>query len=533
MKRVLSILPWVLCVVFAGLYGSAMHDRTNGADGRENRVAVVDSLRQRLADAEIAQFAAEEKHKQAERALNDLFASRDDARRAYEAQKASSDEAIAQKVEAFRQSKAKDLALEGQRTALAGEEQQRRLAEARADSIDAQKRMTDLVNNRLQASKVAQNSMAIKGDQRLRGLMAVEALRGMEASGGDVNKEEVVRALQSALEELERTAPVGVQRLGAGPRAMYMAGAELRALGNDGLLLGIDPSTWTKRTLVDLSRRAGPNGGHAFLSGGFILTADRERKLAISSAADGSLIAGTDRTSHTDEITAMAAFAGGSGLVSGDLTGRIVVWKVEGAGLHMVNEHTVGGAIGALVLDPGSGLVVALNGTENISLFGKDGARTAVALSDADRARCAIAGTTGEILIGTHQGAVFALRPGDRDLRRIHNGSGRRVEALAVLPGEGRTLAVVDGVGNLTVLDRRKTGLTDFQIRLSGIPNALVFGGDDVLYLAFEDHTVRRVFTNTRSMADRVCELAGRPWTQEEWAKHIGEGAPLNTCAVP
>lgn len=529
MKRTLFLLPWLLCLVCAGFGGWSMHARAVSNARSDSLVTVLDSLQFKLGELELASYQLKRERDFNENYLQDLLASQDDAKRVYEMKKAASDEAIAQGAEAIRQSKLKDVALKDVEAARTEEQKQRLLAEAQKDSVEAEQRRTESLNQRLRASKVAQNSLALKGDPRLRGLMAVEALRSMENGGGDGNNEEIVRALHGALDELERAAPVGVQRLGSGPRAMRMEGSELRALGNDGLLLGIEPTSWRKRTVADLSKRTG-TGGKAFLSGGYVLATDGERRISISSV-DGSLIAMQERTSHQDDITAMAAFADGTGLVSGDRNGLLVVWTVEGDRLRMVNEHTIGGIVRVLVSEPGSGTIIAVNGTEKLSIVGKDGSHNTVALSDADRGNCAAAGLSGEVLIGTHQGAVFTLLPGDRDLRRIHNGGGRRVETLACMPSEGGSVAMVDALGQLTVFDRRKSGGTDFQMRLTGVPNALAFGSAEVIYLSYEDRTVRRVFANSRSLADRVCALAGRSWTSEEWAKHIGEGTPEPTCA--
>jgi len=122
------------------------------------------------------------------------------------------------------------------------------------------------------------------------------------------------------------------------------------------------------------------------------------------------------------------------------------------------------------------------------------------------------------------------VRPQERELRRLHAGSGQRVEVIAVEAGEGRHVAFVDLVRGLRVFDRTETGRSPFQMMLTGTPNVMAFGAGSVLYLGYEDRTIRRVFTETGAMAQRVCALAGRPWTREEWARHIGEGEPATTC---
>lgn len=275
---------------------------------------------------------------------------------------------------------------------------------------------------------------------------------------------------------------------------------------------------------------AGRSGGRAFMGDGVLLAADAEHGIFLCTEADGALIAKAERSPHLEDITAMAAFPDGSGLVSGDRDGRVVVWAVEGGRLSKVQEHTVGGLIRSLVSEPRSGAVVAVNGTERIHILSKDGSLASVALADADRASCIAVGNAGEVLVGSHQGSIYSLRPADRDLRRVHSGSGQRVEVITTGVEGGGAIAFVDGVRQLHVVHRGSNGATWFRSTLSGIPNAMAFGSPDVVYLAFSDRTIRREFTNSFAMADRVCGLIGKPWTAEEWAKHIGEGTPETVC---
>ena len=531
-RRALVLLPWALCLIGAGFGGWQRIERGVAAHRADSLVAVVDSMGELLDEASVTEFQLERKRAASEKMLNDLTAGREDLQRMYEKEKAASDEAIAAEADAMRQTMAKETALEGERTARSEERQQRRLAEARADSINEQQQISTRANLRLQASKVAQNSMALKGDQRLRGLMAVYASHAMERAGGDVNKEEILRALQGALDELERSSPPGANMLSAGPRAMVMKGAELRVLGSDCIITGIDPVGWKKHTIVDLSRYCGKTGGRAFISEGLVLTANMDRGVALCSAADGSLIAKEDRTPHTEDIISMAAFPGGQGLVSGDRDGRIVVWAVDGGGMRVLKEHAVGGNVRAMVADAGSGTVVAVNGTERIFIITGDGSMATVSLSDADRAHSLANGISGEVLVGSHQGSVYALRPEGRDLRRLHTGSGQRVEAIAAETGAGRLVAFADAVRGFTVFDRKESGGSAFRLSLTGIPSVLAFGNATVAYIGYEDRSIRRVYTDSGTMADRVCALVGRPWTAEEWAHHIGEGQPGSACSA-
>lgn len=530
-KRSLVFLPWALCLVLAGAVGWRTRE-LSASDQRLDSLGVqVDSMSARLDEAKLTEFQLERKRAAAEKMLGDLTAGREDLQRMYEKEKAASDEAIAAEAEAMRQGMAKEAALQGERTARDAETQQRRLAEARADSINQQQRLTAQANVRLQASKVAQNSMAVKGDQRIRALMAVQAWRSMEAAGGDVNKEEIVRALQGALDELERTAQPGIASLSAGPRGMAWLGTELLVIGNDGSINAIDPAAWRKRNILDLSTYSGKTGGRAFLGEGSVMLTNSDRAIALCSSGDGTLIAKETRTPHEEDIISMAAF-GDQGLVTGDRNGHVIVWSVDGDRLRIVKEHVVGGNVRAMVSDAKSRTVVAVNGTERVFILSSDGSIQTLALADADRAHCLAVGRPGEVLIGSHQGSIWAVRPQERELRRLHAGSGQRVEVIAVEAGEGRHVAFVDLVRGLRVFDRTETGRSPFQMMLTGTPNVMAFGAGSVLYLGYEDRTIRRVFTETGAMAQRVCALAGRPWTREEWARHIGEGEPATTCVI-
>lgn len=530
MPRSLLYGSWILLLVCATTLVWTW-SRYKAMSSRAGELAAVaDSLRLRVEEADIARQVLDMKREEEARILDDLLASRDDLRRIYEKEKAASDEAIAQKEEALRQSHAKETALAGEQEARSQERIQRRIAEQRADSISIQQRESERTNRSLQASKVAQNSQSMKGDPTLRGLMALYAARTIERSGGDVNRSEIVRALHGALDELERAAPPGISGLPSGPRYLRMEGDELRALGNDGHLLAIDPATWQRRTLCDVSAYCGKSGGRAFLNEAVILATDAERGIAMISAADGTLIARERGTPHTDDVTALAAFPGNTALVSGARDGRLVSWSVEGGRLRVLKEHRVGGHVRAAITDARSGAVVAVNGTERVFIVGPDGALATVALPDADRASCIAAGGNGEVLIGTQLGAVLSLEVAGREVRKLHSGSGQRVECIAMRRTGERAIAIVDGVKRLTILSAEATASTPFQLSLSGIPNAMVFGNRDVLYLSFEDLTIRRVLTSTAAMAKRVCSLTGRAMTQEEWTSHIGSGVPEPVC---
>ncbi len=214
-------LPWIMIVGLCALLIWALVDRAALVHRADRAEANIELIQVELEDTSLATLQAERQRGFAEDYLDNLLSSNDELKRVYLAEKAASDEAIAQSVEARRQTRAKEVALENEQAARGEEKQARLLADARADSIAVEKRRTDKANRRLQASKLAQNSMALKGEPQRRGLMAVYALRAMEEADGDVHRDEILRALQGALEELERSAPPGLTKLGAGLRTIH------------------------------------------------------------------------------------------------------------------------------------------------------------------------------------------------------------------------------------------------------------------------------------------------------------------------
>ena len=170
-------------------------------------LVVADSL---ALEAEDARWYAERLRERSDGILEDLKRTDPELKRRAQEVEAERDVAMMNLVEARKQERGKQVALEGDLSARMGEEAQRQSAEARADSLARAKRQTDNLNLQQRASVLAQNSTTTKGRPIFRALMAVLALRSMERSGGDVNKIEVVRALQGALEELERPDPARV-----------------------------------------------------------------------------------------------------------------------------------------------------------------------------------------------------------------------------------------------------------------------------------------------------------------------------------
>ena len=112
---------------FWALRGKANAERKAQASHAEG-----DSLRAELERSSLARFQAERQKEFAETYLDNLMKGNEELKRVYDAEKAASNEAIAQAVEAKKQTRAKEAALKNEQQARTEEKAQRDLADARA-----------------------------------------------------------------------------------------------------------------------------------------------------------------------------------------------------------------------------------------------------------------------------------------------------------------------------------------------------------------------------------------------------------------
>ena len=148
----LTIAPWVLSTALAGLLVWAFVERA----ASDRRVAAmraqVVALQDSLGEAEIARVQLVRQREANEQNLKNVFAGQEELKRQYDKLQAASDEVIEQTVNAMRQRKRAESALEGEQAARVEEQKQRVLVEAQKDSVAAQQRRTETANLRLQAS---------------------------------------------------------------------------------------------------------------------------------------------------------------------------------------------------------------------------------------------------------------------------------------------------------------------------------------------------------------------------------------------
>ena len=499
--------------------------RNEMADMSE-RLAVADSLA-RVADD--ALWYAERLQDKSDGVLEDLKRTYPELKRRALEIEAERNVALENEMEARRQEQGKQVALEGERSARIDESEQRKIAEARADSLARAKRVTDNLNLQQNSSRLAQNSMAVKGRSVFRGLMSVHALQCMEQAGGNVHKDELVRALNAALEELERPDPVRVSGFKRSPNQLLFdpADHDLSIIGHNGILYEVDKSLKHLTTRTDLSGSIEPGIGRSFLGsdGKTITLTDASGNIAVYPATGGSMLARSSVGSACNNPRAMASWPGSSRIVIGDASGNIQVWTKEGGRYNVLAQLKAEGSIKGMSFDLSSDRVVIIASTGPALILSPDGTFTKVPLPKGHLARCLAPADKGNVVIGSEKGAVVHLNIAERRASVLHEGGGRRVEQIAHSSITGQ-VAFVDAVKELVVLNAGTTT----RITLDAIPSALAFGPVDVLYLAYGDR-VERVLCSSRSTARRICELVGRAWSQVEW-NEIGEtGTPSPTCA--
>jgi hypothetical protein len=497
-------------------------------DTKGRQLAFADSL---VKDADDARWYAERLRDKADGVLEDLLRLHPELERSRKQAEAERNLALLHLVEARTQEQAKQVALEGERSARVDEAVQRKVAEERADSLAREKRRTDNLNLQQNSSRAAQNSMAVKGRPEFRGLMAVYALRSMEQAGGAVNKDELIRALGSAVEELERPSPVRVSGFKRAPHQLMHGqhDRELLALGHDGILHRVDMRQLSSSPVADYSRSLEPGIGRSFVSsdlGALVLT-DQKGDIAAYATTGDQLIARSRSGSDSENVRAVAVWPGLKVVVTGDAKGNVQAWRKEANVFKPLEPRTMGAAIKGMAYDASADRVVVVAATGPALILAADGTVTELRMPAGQSARCLAPAGNGILFIGTEQGAILRMDLKAARVTVFHEGGGRRVEVLAAAPGAAR-LAYVNAVKELIVLDAT-TAPRSVRILLEAIPGAMAIGVEDEIYIAFNDR-VERVFCTSRSMADRICELIGRNWSPAEWSE-IGEsGTPEPTC---
>lgn len=481
--------------------------------------------------AEDARWYAERQRDRSDGILEDLKRAYPELERRAREIEAERNVALANAMEARQQESAKQVALMGEQAARSEEEAQRMIAEARADSIAREKRVSDNLRLRQRASVLAQNSMTVKGRPEFRALLAVYALRSMEMAGGDGGKDDLVLALHAALEELERPAPVRASGLKRPPHQMQMtqAGDGLLVMAHDGRLMRIALDGFKSSVVMDRAKELEPGTGRSFLSSdhGALILADPRKGLAAYSTTDGALVARSQGASGIEGCRAVASWPELNGLVTGDMNGLLQVWRREGERLVVVKERKLASAVRGLTYDAATRTVIALAQNSPLMLISPDGTFTEIALPPNMNGRCLASEAPGRVVVGAEQGSVVLVDLKNKEARTLHAGSGPRVEVIAASPASGR-LVYANAVKELIVVDTKTN--SSIRLPLTAIPGALAVGQKDAIYLAYGDR-VERMFGSSRSMADRICVILERSWTPAEWKEIGGTGAPEPTCA--
>lgn len=517
-------------LIFLGLFVWSMMKARNAVRAlvaARAELVIADSL---ALEAEDAQWYAERERDKSDGVLEDLKRLFPELERKTEEILIEKNVALANAVEARKQERGKQVALEGERSARLDEEAQRKIAEAKTDSLTQAKRKTDNLNLQQRASVLAQNSTTTKGRPEFRAMMAVLALRSMERSGGDVNKIEVVRALQGALEELERPDPARVTGFKRPPHQLSSMGEvhPILALGHDGILYSVDRNTMRKSTILDLSKEIEPLSGRSFLSSdnSSTILVDQQGNLSAYRIPDGELIAKSNASGSSAGVRAVVSWPGMNTIVTGDAKGNVQPWRKVGNKFEPMTPHRMPAAVKGMVYDAGTDHVVIVAGKGPVVILDEQGAFVELPLPAGQHARCISTAGKGFVVIGTEQGAVFRVDLKKRQVTTLEPSGGRMIETITarqdrlVYVNAVKELVVIEGVDNAPKL----------RLALDAVPSALLLGPDDELYLAYHDR-MERAYCTSRSMANKACELIGRTWTVAEWKEIGGIGTPEDPCA--
>lgn len=427
-------------------------------------------------------------------------------------------------------------------SAKAQEEKQRILAEERSVVIEQKSKETEealkneqqaniekeRANQLNKAGQVALNSLAVKGDADLSGIMAIAALRIIERNGGNIQDDALVRALRDALLSLERDQQARIPIRGNILHATTSAAGTQFVLDIDGRSMRLDPAAHGSVPLG-----AAPRGVSALDAGfiapdqGLVLWAHQDGSLSIWPQNGGGVRHKVGRTDHLAAVSAMASFASGTSFASGDRKGRLVVWNADGGSLKTIAQKDLGGYLRMAPMSS-AGLIAVVNSTARVHFVDASGSIRHVELPTGERAqRIASDGKGGLAYVGTATGGVYRVDPGTMTTRKVASGP-TGIEAIAVR-SDGRRIAFVNTAKRLTVLDPSASEGA-LHIGLEDQPTFLMFGPSEELYLV-SGAKVERTFCSTKAFAERICQLVGgRKLTAQEWEQRIGIGQQEVPC---
>lgn len=422
-------------------------------------------------------------------------------------------------------------------SARAQEEKQRILAEERSTVIEQKSKETETalsneqkaniekerVNLLNKAGAIALNSLEVKDDPSLRGAMAIQALRFMERHGGDLQDESLVRALRTALLNLELKDPARIPLRTTAKSAAASSSGGLLVLDKDGRTTRINP---TERTSVLLGNPpitvSGLDHGTLAADEGLVLWAQKEGGLATWSQNGGSVLHKVPRTDHLDDVSAMACFTDGTTFVSGDRKGRTIIWQAEGSALKIVAQVDLGGIIRGMATLKQTDQVVVVNKTAQVHFLSRSGTVRKVTLPAGEEAqRIAVDGQGTRCFVGTSSGNIYSIDGNGNQALKVGSSS-RGIESLTVR-GDGKRIAFVNAAKRLTVLDPAAPTRA-LHMDLEELPSTLMFGPKEELYLV-SGLKVERTYCTSKAFADRICVLLqNRTLTPQEWEQRIGIG---------
>lgn len=400
-----------------------------------------------------------------------------------------------------------------------------------AERANAEKERVNRVNR---ASQIAQNSQSMD-EAGLRGLMAMEAYRLMKENGGEPHAQEIVDALYRALYNLELKEPWKVGALSGEPRTMVSDGAssKLLVMGNRGVLQSVDMKTRTKSVVRDLSTKV-LAGDKSFLSPSrqLVLLSHSDGSFDAWSVETGQVVARGNRGAGASEIGALSAFSDEGPFITGDRKGRVLLWTLTNGALTEQSAFDVGAAIKAFEELPGTRELACISGSGVVTIVNAAGKERKVTLPRGTSVTRAASDGSGTLVLGTSDGSILLLDPRGTASTSLSTGTGKACDVITA-SRNGRWVADMNSAGQLSVHDRSGQ-LAPLRIKpAEGVPQTMLFGGDEELYLGYGDGKIVRVLFTADAMGDRICQLVGtlgRRWNPETWQQNIGIGELRNTC---
>ncbi|MCP3958281.1 MAG: hypothetical protein GY719_10560 [bacterium] len=380
-----------------------------------------------------------------------------------------------------------------------------------------------------------------KAEQKqLSALLALQAHRLYRQGGGEGSDPDVFRALLLTLGRLEEGEKTSFSNHGDAVRALTPAprGRVAFTGGADGKVLRFDFSSSDGPTVVadsatEVRSLSVAAGGELLAVGGFdgsLRLFEHQRPEATrrdlivpvtAAVEDGAAAA----PKGAESVNALA-FDGGGLLASGDTSGRLRLWAVDGGTELAPLAGQPGSRIHALAFAPGGDLLAAAAVERGILLWDlRESGAEPRQLGAGNKIRAVAFSGDGKLAGGTGDGPVLVWDDPVSTASPTHELLQHESGVTGLDFGrDSRQLASASLDGKVVVWDLELAAklqpivLDDNEDWVWSV--GFVDGGARVVSGGADD-TVRIWPTSTDPLAAQVCDLAGRNLSSEEWAEYV------------